>query len=56
MPRRRSRAKETGSAVTGGAAAGTVNTSADEATHCGRNNEEISGATGSTTIDYFPSR
>jgi hypothetical protein len=44
MPHRGSRAKEAGSAVTGGATTGIFSAGADEAAHYGRKNEEIPGA------------
>jgi hypothetical protein len=52
MPHRGCRAKETGMTVTIGATTGTVNTSADEATHFGRKNEESLGTTHGIKTNY----
>jgi hypothetical protein len=52
MPHRRSRAEETGSTTLGGTTAGIHHAGTDEATHCGRVNEEITGEMHSPTADY----
>jgi hypothetical protein len=47
----KSRTKETGSTVIGGATIGIIGIGVDEATHCGINNEEVSGTILGTPID-----
>jgi hypothetical protein len=54
MPCRGSKAKEAGSLVIGGETIGIFCAGIDEATHYGRNNEDILEAVHSTTRDHFP--
>jgi hypothetical protein len=58
MPHRRSRAKETGSVVIGGATVGLHHVGIDEVTHCSRENEKIIGTTvcGTATDHYHPGK